>query len=160
MTAIREIVLIRHAHARPGQPGESDAVRPLSPTGDAEAEAAACWLAARPRPARVLCSPSERTRQTAARLLGDTGYADLRIDPRIYDATPGTLLDVLDAHPDAGPVWLVGHNPGLESLVALLSTGQSGDHRGMAPASVAVLHVAAGAALEPGAATLVEFWSP
>ena len=53
----------------------------------------------------------------------------------------------------------MGHNPGLETLVALLATGQSGDFRGMPPAGVAWFELAGGA-LEPGAGTLKAFWSP
>ena len=55
---------------------------------------------------------------------------------------------------------LVGHNPGLERLAALLHSGQSGDYRGMPPGGIAVLSIPAGTALEPGAAQLSAFWWP
>jgi phosphohistidine phosphatase SixA len=55
---------------------------------------------------------------------------------------------------------LVGHNPGLEQLAALLDSGQTGDYRGMPPAGVAVLSLPATAALEPGIATFTNFWWP
>ncbi|MBD8528191.1 SixA phosphatase family protein [Pseudomarimonas arenosa] len=154
------ITLLRHAHAAPAGPGQSDADRSLSPTGEAEAEAAARWLAARPRPRRVLCSPAQRTRQTLALVEESLGFIDTRIEPDIYEATPGALLELIDRHREAGEILLVGHNPGFESLAALLATGQSGDHRGMPPAGIAELELAAGAELEPGAARLVAFWSP
>ena len=54
----------------------------------------------------------------------------------------------------------MGHNPGLEQLVALLNSGQSGDYRGMPPGGVAVLDMPADASIEPGAATLTAFWWP
>ena len=54
--------------------------------------------------------------------------------------------------------YLVGHNPGFETLVALLATGQSGDFRGVPPGGVAWLEIDGLA--EPGAGVLKAFWSP
>ena len=71
-----------------------------------------------------------------------------------------TLAALLDAQNDAERLLLVGHNPGLEQLLALLNSGQSGDHRGMPPGAIAVLHVSPEAAIEPGAASLHAFWWP
>lgn len=160
MTDTFRVTLLRHAHAHPAGTGQSDAERALSPTGEAEADAAAEWLLARPRPQRVLVSPAARTRQTLQRVLAKLGFVDSREAPGIYEASPGTLMELIDEHRDAGHLLLVGHNPGLESLVALLATGQSGDHRGMPPAGIAELELPAGAAVEPGSARLVAFWWP
>jgi phosphohistidine phosphatase len=158
---LRRLILLRHAHAQPQQPGQHDRERPLSATGEAEADAAGRWLAGHgPLPQRVVVSPAERTRATAERVLAQTGYIDQRSDERIYEASPGDLFEVIAAHAEVEVLMLVGHNPGFESLAALLSTGQSGDHRGMPPAGIAVLDFAEGAILEPGAASLSAFWAP
>lgn len=156
---MKELILLRHAHAPNAAAGETDADRALSLTGEAESDAAGAWLKShRAHPTRVLCSPSRRTRQTLERVLAQLEYADTRFEPRIYDATPGTLFDLLDEHRDAPQLLLVGHNPGIETLVALLATGQSGDYRGLPPAGIAWFEL--GAELEPGAGTLKAFWSP
>jgi hypothetical protein len=42
---MRELILLRHAHAEPASTGQADLDRPLSPEGLAEAEAAGRWLA-------------------------------------------------------------------------------------------------------------------
>lgn len=158
---MRELILLRHAHAEPAGPGMSDPDRALSMEGLAEAEAAGRWLAARGLvPDRVLVSPARRTRETLERVLAAVGYADTRTEPRIYEATPGTLIALADEHRDAGRLLLVGHNPGLEHLAALMSTGQSGDFRGMPPAGIVVLRLPAEAALEPGIATVDAYWIP
>jgi phosphohistidine phosphatase len=157
---VTELILLRHAHAEPQADGGSDAARGLSPRGESEADAAARWLATHGAPDRVVCSPARRARDTAARVLGDAGGIDVREDARIYEATPGELMDVIADHRDCARLMLVGHNPGFESLAALLATGQSGDHRGMPPAGIAVLALPRDAALEPGAARLITFWSP
>jgi len=158
---MRELILLRHAHAEPATPGQADTDRPLSPEGLAEAEAAGRWLAEHGyTPDCVLCSPSLRTRQTLETVLGALGYVDQRIEPSIYEATPGTLIELADAHRDTARLMMVGHNPGFEQLAALMHSGQSGDYRGMPPGGVAVLTMPAGAALEPGVAQLGAFWWP
>ena len=159
--SLRRLILLRHAHAEPQQPGQHDRERCLSPTGEAEADAAGRWLAEHGKlPQRVVVSSAERARATAERVLAQTGYVDQRSDARIYEADPVELFEVIADQADVETLMLVGHNPGFESLAALLSTGQSGDHRGMPPAGIAVLEFADTAALEPGAATLSAFWAP
>ncbi|WP_442682899.1 SixA phosphatase family protein [Stenotrophomonas sp. JC08] len=158
---MRELILLRHAHAEPAVTGMADIDRALSPQGLAEAEAAGCWLRdQRLVPDRVLCSPARRTRETLEAVLEQTGYVEQRLEARIYEAMPGTLAALLEEHREVERVLVVGHNPGLEQLVALMHSGQSGDYRGMPPASVAVLALPMDAAIEPGIARLTEFWWP
>lgn len=158
--ATREIILLRHAHADGAMPGQDDMARVLSLRGEAEAEAAAAWLKQHAlAPDRVVCSPAARARETCERVLATLGYADLRSDARVYEATPATLLRVLDDHADANSILLVGHNPGLESLVALLTEGASDSGRGMPPAAVVWLSLPKGS-IEPGTAEVRHFWWP
>lgn len=158
---MRELILLRHAHAETASAGQADLDRPLSAEGLAEAEAAGRWLAEhRLIPDCVLCSPARRTRETLETVLDVIGYIDQRVEPAIYEATPGTLIALADANVDVGRLMLVGHNPGLERLAALLHSGQSGDYRGMPPAGIAVLNVPVETALEPGIAQLSAFWWP
>lgn len=157
---MHELILLRHAEALPAQAGGDDMGRRLSGRGEQEARAAGKWLAAhRAIPDRVLCSPSQRTRSTASLALEAFDKAqEVHLADEIYDATPGELLALLDQHADAGIVMLVGHNPGIERLVALLVEGRSDEFRGMPPAGLAVLHL--DRLLEPGNARLDAFWSP
>jgi len=155
-----ELILLRHAEALPANPGEDDRQRRLSGHGEQEARAAGEWLAQHgARPQRVLCSPAERTRGTARLALEAFGQApELAYAEEIYDATPGELLALLDEHVAVPTVMVIGHNPGIERLVALLVEGRSDEFRGMPPAGLAVLHLHG--ALEPGNARLDAFWSP
>ena len=159
---MRELILLRHAHAVPAGAGQADLDRPLSPEGLAEAEAAGRWLEENGLvPDCVLCSPARRTRETLEAVLGVIGYIDQRLEPSIYDATAGALVALADTHCDSERLLIVGHNPGLERLVALLHSGQSGDYRGMPPGAVAVLAFDDEAApIEPGNARLAAFWWP
>ncbi len=156
----RELILLRHAHAENGKPGEDDSQRALSERGVIEAKDAGRWLATHPKPTRILCSPSRRTRETLEHALGKVAAT---IEPRIYEATAGELVSLIDEQlAEAGAaterLMLVGHNPGFETLVALLATGQSGDFRGIPPAGIAWIEL--DGTVEPGAGKLKAFWAP
>jgi phosphohistidine phosphatase len=157
---MHELILLRHAEAVPIEKSGDDQARPLSARGEQEAHAAGRWLAARrTRLDRVLCSPTRRTDETARLALAAlTAAPAAQMATEIYDASPGELLALLDQHGDADSVLLVGHNPGIERLVALLVEGRSDEFRGMPPGALAVLHL--NGALEPGNARLDAFWSP
>ena len=158
---MRELILLRHAHAEPPAPGLEDFDRPLSLQGQAEAEAAGRWLKEHGyTPDRVVCSSARRARETTEQAMAALGFIDTRQELRIYDATPGRLMQVVDENRDASRLLLVGHNPGFEQLAALLSSGQSGDFRGMPAGGIAVLTLPVDAALEPGIAQLAAFWWP
>lgn len=154
---MRELILLRHAEADShGKEGKDDRERKLTEHGRNEARAAGQWLAEHKITYdRVLCSPSERTRETAALALGQVKPT---YDDNIYDATVGDLYDLLDKQADAERVVLVGHNPGIEQLVAFLTEGRSEDYRGMPPAGMARLVF--DGPLQPGTAKLETFWSP
>jgi phosphohistidine phosphatase SixA len=152
----RELILLRHAHAEPAAPGQDDRERPLSARGVREAQAAGAWLRAHGAlPARLLCSPALRARQTLTHALGAVEPA---IEPEIFAATAGALVALIDDQPTAERLLLVGHNPGLETLLALLTTGQSGEFRGLPPAGIAWLEL--DGRPEPGTGRLKAFWSP
>ncbi|OOG49794.1 histidine phosphatase family protein [Rhodanobacter sp. C01] len=157
---MHELILLRHAEAVPIETTGDDQQRALSERGKQEAQAAGRWLAAHGvRPARVLCSPARRAEETARLALAVMANAPQpQAAPEIYDASPGELLALLDQHGDSGTMMLVGHNPGIERLVALLVEGRSDEFRGMPPGALAVLHL--DGALEPGNARLDAFWSP
>ena len=152
----REVILLRHAHAEAGKAGHAAAARPLSARGVEDAIAAGRWLREQAvLPARVLCSPSVRTRQT---LEHARGAVEASSEARIYEASAGELIALIDDHADAPRLLLVGHNPGFETLVALLATGQSGDFRGVPPGGIAWFEI--DGTVEPGAGRLEAFWSP
>lgn len=158
---MRELILLRHAHAEPSSAGQDDIDRPLSRQGLAEAEAAGRWLKRHGYvPERIVASPARRARETLEQVLQVLGYVEQLQDARIYDATPGTLMQVADEHRAHARVLMVGHNPGLEQMAALLTSGQSSDFRGMPAGGVAVLHLPVDAQVEPGVAKLAAFWWP
>ena len=157
---MHELILLRHAEAVPIEKSGDDHARPLSARGEQEAQAAGLWLGAHGVTVdRVLCSPTRRTDETTRLALAGLRDAPIpQMATEIYDASPGELLALLDQHGDADTVMLVGHNPGIERLVALLVDGRSDHFRGMPPGGLAILHL--NGELEPGNARLDAFWSP
>ena len=135
----RRLVVMRHAKsAYPAGVGDHD--RPLAPRGVNDARAAGHWLLHSVGvPDQVVVSSARRARGTwtlaAAELgyIGAAGYevdADgpLTVDPRVYDASAQTLLTVARELPDrAQTAVMVGHNPGLEDLVSILTRDAAKD---------------------------------
>lgn len=158
---MRELILLRHAHAEPASTGQADLDRPLSAVGLAEAEAAGKWLKDNKlQPDCVLCSPSRRTRETLEAVVGVTGFFEHKLEDKVYDATPGTLIGLVIDRADVERLMIVGHNPGLEQLVALLDTGETSEYRSMPSACAVVLQLPEEASIEPGVATVTKFWWP
>ncbi|WP_434742325.1 SixA phosphatase family protein [Micromonospora sp. SH-82] len=90
---------------------------------------------------------------------GDPTHSDpdVRYEPDIYEALPGTLLTLIRSVPaEASTVLLVAHNPGVSLLSGLLDPTRP-MHDGLSTAELAVHRTrGAWADLSPGDATLVE----
>ncbi|MBT8419795.1 MAG: histidine phosphatase family protein, partial [Gammaproteobacteria bacterium] len=102
---------------------DSDFQRPLSKRGTRDAPRVGQWLNdQRLLPDFVISSPATRARQTTCNVCNMTGIpeSDINWEARIYEAVPGMLITVLSACPQVRLVLLVGHNPGLELLLAYL----------------------------------------
>jgi phosphohistidine phosphatase len=161
------LLLLRHAKAERGRAGEKDHSRPLSKRGRRDAEEMGRRMAkGGERPDLVLCSTSERTRQTwelAQPALG--GDIETRFVRALYDADD--YLALLKAEGgDAQSVLLIGHNPAIQGtavrLVAERKTAQGDDVSAQFPtAALAILESDLGwAELQPGMMRLVAFIRP
>lgn len=134
-----ERTLIVCRHAKSAWPAElSDFERPLAERGLRDAPALGRWLHGHaPEIDLVVCSPATRARETWKLAAAELGTAiPVQHEDRVYGATAGELIAVADELPEhARTVVLVGHNPGLENLVAVLT----GEGRRLKTSSVAVL---------------------
>ena len=124
MTMTRELLLLRHGKSD-WDAGVDDYYRPLKDRGKRGAQRIGVWLAQQKIvPDLIVTSPAERalvTAQKACKAMGN-GDQGIQRDKRIYAAAIDELLAVLaDCPQDAGRVMLVGHNPGLEELLAWLA---------------------------------------
>lgn len=123
---MKTLLLLRHAKSSWGDPSLADFNRPLNERGLRAVPRVGCELARRGvTPDKVLASPAQRTRETAE-LVSKAARLDAKIvfDQRIYAASLARLLEVLRDATDADEtILLVGHNPGLEELLAHLTGG-------------------------------------
>ena len=137
---MRTLVLLRHAKSD-WSGDEPDILRPLGKRGLRQAPEAGQWLAdALERIDLAVVSPAQRARSTwdlASAALPSTPR--LVVEDRVYAASGRQLLEVVqDLSDGEGVVALVGHNPGLEELVSLLT----GEWVPMPTSAVAVVDLA------------------
>ena len=115
-----ELILWRHAEAEDGMP---DDARPLTEKGEKQAEKMAAFLRTRlPHDTRILVSPAKRTQQTAHALT-----KHFITDPDVAPgASPETIMKAAGWPDGDGSVLVVGHQPALGEVAALLMTGHAG----------------------------------
>ena len=164
------LLLLRHAKSDWSNPGLGDFDRPLNKRGRGAAPLMGRYLReADLIPDLVLCSAARRAQETwelvAAELGQELPVKTLR---SLYLAPPSRLLATLQRVPDSPQrVLMIGHNPGMERLAALLAGG--GDPAAHAvmlekfpTAALALLRLKGTAwdALGPGGAVLERFVRP
>lgn len=111
-------------------------------------------------PDLVVCSTSERTRQTWNLVAPELAITPaVRYEPRLYGASEfGLLMLIRELPEDCRTALFIGHNPAIGELAAALP----GEHPMRFPtASVAVLRLPDGwASVVPGEASQLERASP
>ncbi len=165
---MKRLLFLRHAKAVQGAPrGDHD--RDLAPRGVRDAGwAGAAIEDAGWQPDVALVSDARRTRRTFD-LLADAARTPprLRLEPRLYDASPETILTAIArTEADVDCLLVIGHNPGIAEAARRLAR-RGGDTagarlaQGYPTASLAVIDLEAAAWGEVTAGgTLVEFLSP
>jgi phosphohistidine phosphatase len=143
--ANRQLIILRHGEAELGA-GIDDFDRMLTARGESDAGIIGKWLGDKSLlPGRILSSPAARAVATAELAAAACGVEPdiIRFDRRMYLASIEDLFAIVEATPaGCNCLILVGHNPGLETLLdSLVGPGQLSDYSGgqMAPASVAVI---------------------
>ncbi|MFJ1734363.1 SixA phosphatase family protein [Streptomyces sp. NPDC088254] len=164
----RRIVLFRHAKA--DWPQVTDHERPLAERGRQDAAVAGRKLTDTGISIDLaLCSTATRTRETWKLAVHEFPHRPKTVyEERIYEASPGELIAVLNETPDdVRNLILVGHNPGVHGLADILSGTSEGDARermngrGFPAAAFAVVSFdGPWKSLEPGTATLLDYWAP
>ncbi len=116
-----ELILWRHAEAEESLP---DRARKLTQRGHKHAARMAEWLLQRlPSKFLVLASPAERTRQTALAL----GVPFKSVDALAPGASVAQILKAAEWPDRKGAVIVVGHQPDLGRLAAVLVSGTEAD---------------------------------
>ena len=151
----KTLLLLRHAKSSWKDETLPDFERPLNTRGRRAAEIIGRYLRTQKvLPDLIVSSPAFRARETIEIVIKASRVrSELRYDERIYEASPRRLLEVINEIEDERKtVLLVGHNPGMEQLLELL-TGEVQVMPTAALASIAV-RTTAWNALSDGQATL------
>jgi phosphohistidine phosphatase len=121
---MKTLYVLRHAKSSWEDSNLADFDRPLNDRG----EVAAPFMGEVMKRsgfahAIILSSPAVRARETASRVKESAGLAaQIEFNERIYEATPRTLLQVVSSIDDRfDSAMIVGHNPGMEGFIRLLT---------------------------------------
>lgn len=128
---MKRLLVLRHAKAEEDSASGKDFDRPLAKRGWQDAaEVGRAMRQLGLAPDATIASPAKRVVETLAALAEGYGPLEVEYDHCIYNASPGTLLDVVRQVDDgAQTLLLVGHNPGLHLLVLDLTRGSDGGLR-------------------------------
>ena len=129
---LRELLIIRHAKSDWSDESLEDINRPLSDKGKKQACKMGHWLAEHDLiPQLILVSPARRAQQTLTRLTRhwDTPPENRTVEA-LYNADLETLIHTINQEvPDSvRRVAILGHNPGLEKLLAWLTGDEESSH--------------------------------
>lgn len=119
-----ELILWRHAEAEDWDGSVPDQKRRLTARGEKQAKQVARWLLRHlpPKP-RILVGPAERTQQTAHAL-----QLPFAVEPGLgLGASAVDVLKVAGWPRHVGAVLMVGHQPTLGQVAALLLGGSEAD---------------------------------
>jgi phosphohistidine phosphatase len=123
---LRELILLRHAKSDWKDSSLDDIDRPLSARGKKNANKMAEWINQNDLfPDLILASPALRAQQTLRRICNECETSIITVN-ELYLADTTVLLKVLAEAPSAERIMLIGHNPGLEELLNLLTITKSG----------------------------------
>lgn len=124
---MKQLTLLRHAHAAWPENRTRDADRPLDDLGRKGLMVIAPGLARLVRNVdRLLLSPAVRAVQSYDILAQHMALPQPVRDANLYMANEDQLLDILHAQSaDVQHILIIGHNPGLQYLLGLLLTDEN-----------------------------------
>lgn len=120
---MKTLLILRHAKSSWKDAGLLDHDRPLNKRGKRDAPRVGELIRQqRMVPDLIVSSTAKRARNTAKRVAKASGYkGEIRLTPQFYHAPAGIYIKVLNhLADDYSRVMVVGHNPGMEELVARL----------------------------------------
>jgi phosphohistidine phosphatase len=119
---VKRLHLLRHAKSSWEDESLPDRERPLAPRGRRASKRMARHMAdAGLGIELIVCSPARRARETLDPLLG-LMEPELRVEPRLYGAGVGELLELVRELPgNVDCALFVGHNPGLHEFAERLA---------------------------------------
>jgi len=121
---MKTLLILRHAKSSWENSGLADHDRPLNKRGKRDAPRMGLLLREQGlAPDLILSSTAKRARRTASAVAESAEFqGEVKLLPELYHAGPRTYSEVLrNISNDCESVMVVGHNPGLEILLAKLA---------------------------------------
>jgi phosphohistidine phosphatase len=121
---MKTLILMRHAKSSWKEPELADHDRPLNKRGEKDAPRMGRLLKDKKLvPDLIYSSTAARARQTVEGLVEKSGFKHkVEYIESLYMAEPSLLIETIKKTPDkVDSLLVVGHNPGLEGLVQILS---------------------------------------
>lgn len=162
---MKHLMLLRHAKAAPAEPGGKDFDRPLAQRGRRDCRLVGQAMAGEPLPDLILCSPSQRTRETLAAILDQLpSEPETALVDGLYEPGGATYLDAISAHGgNSRRLLVIGHNPAIQATALTLVAKPDAALAGKFPTcALAVIGFDAGSwsAIGPGQGRLISFRRP
>jgi len=160
---VKTLTLLRHAKSTWNDPVERDFDRPLNGRGRRAAARIGQWLADDGVVFdHVRASPAVRVRQTIEGVEDGLRHRLAPMfDARIYLASAMTLLDIVQGfEASTATALLIGHNPGLEDLLLLITPDADPLRSETATLAVLDLNIETWRDAAPGCAHLRAFIRP
>ena len=124
MNVVKTLALVRHAKSSWDDTTLADHDRPLNDRGLRDAPAMGRLLHSRGfAPDVILSSTATRAMATAAAIAAELDYdGEIVTIPRLYGASPATILEIVSGLDDTlESAMVVAHDPGMSELASALS---------------------------------------
>jgi phosphohistidine phosphatase len=122
---VKTLLVLRHAKSSWDDSSLDDHERPLNARGKRDAPRVGRLVRTKRRSVELIISSDALRAQLTAQAMADAAGSrgPILLDPRLYHASPAEILAVLRSavEQNIAAVMIVGHNPGLEDLVAQLT---------------------------------------
>ena len=137
---MKTLLILRHAKSSWDNTELSDFERPLNSRGIETAPVMGNLIyKKRLKPNLIISSPAKRAKQTAV-LIKEIAQIlpPIKYEEKIYEASPMGLLNIVGEIDNKNEtVLLIGHNPGLEGFIKILT----GENKSMPTAGLAVIEL-------------------
>jgi phosphohistidine phosphatase len=155
---MKHLILIRHAETAEKVTGQTDKDRELTTAGMHQAASVGQFLKNHSTPIDIILSSTASRAATTSQLISEqlSSSADLiEVNDELYQASVGTLFELLRSGDEHQNIAIVGHNPTLSYFAEFLTDSALEEMR---PATVVILKLDIGSwkDLQKGTAVLLD----
>ncbi len=155
---MKHLILIRHAETAEKVTGQADKDRELTTSGMRQAASVGQFLKSQSTPIDIIISSAASRAATTAQLIAEqlNQESDLiDIDDELYQASVGTMFEMLRNGDQYHNIAIVGHNPTISYFAEFITDGEVDE---MKPATVLIVKLPIGnwKELQKGVGTLLD----